>query len=54
MYYDAPLEEGQKMTPKNRINALRRENYAKNKDEINEQKREAYAKRQEVEAEENG
>ena len=31
-----------------KVNALRREEYAKNKDEINEQKREAYAKRQEA------
>ena len=48
MYEDAPVEEGQKMTPKNRINAMRREAYAKNKDEINEQKRSAYAKRVEL------
>lgn len=48
MYDDAPVEEGQKMTPKNRINAMRREAYAKNKEEINAQKRDAYAKRQEL------
>ena len=43
-YYDAPLD-GEAPTPRNRINALRRENYAKNKDMINAQKREAYALR---------
>ena len=40
MYYDA---DGH--TPKQRINALRREFYADNKEIINEQKRSAYAKR---------
>lgn len=40
MYYDA---DGK--TPKERINAMRRELYAENKDEINAQKREAYAER---------
>ena len=40
MYYDA---EGN--TSQERINALRREFYAKNKEDINEQKRSAYAKR---------
>lgn len=42
-------------TPKERINALRREFYAKNKDSINEQKRAAYRKkieRESTEAEE--
>ena len=34
-------------SPKERINALRREFYAKNKETINEQKRSAYAKRKE-------
>lgn len=48
MYYDAPLKEGQKMTAKNRVNALRREFYAENKDKINAQKRAAYAKRMEL------
>lgn len=43
MYYGA---DGN--TPKERINAMRREMYAKNKDEINAQKREAYALREEV------
>lgn len=42
MYYNAPLKEGQKITAKNRVNALRREFYEKNKDEINELKRSAY------------
>ena len=50
MYYDAPLEPGQKVTGKNRINALRRELYDKNKDKINSQKRIAYAERKEREA----
>ena len=40
MYYDA---DGN--TPTERINALRREFYAENKEIINEQKRSAYAKR---------
>lgn len=47
MYYDAPLLEGQKENAKNRINAMRRQAYAKNKDEINAQKRMNYAERQE-------
>lgn len=48
MYYDAPLLEGQKDNAKNRINAMRRQAYARNKDEINAQKRAAYEKRQEL------
>lgn len=43
MYYDA---EGNK--PKDKINAMRREFYAENKEEINEQKRSAYEKRKEL------
>lgn len=39
-------------TPTQRINALRREFYAENKDSINEQKRGAYAKRKERESSE--
>lgn len=39
-------------TPTQRINALRREFYAENKDFINEQKRSAYAKRKERESSE--
>lgn len=46
MYYGADLD-GQKATAKNRINALRREFYAKNKEEINAQKRMNYAERKE-------
>lgn len=49
MYYDAPLD-GQKVTGKNRINAMRREFYAENKEKINAQKRSAYEKRKEREA----
>ena len=48
MYYDAPLLEGQKENAKNRINAMRRQAYARNKHEINAQKRAAYEKRQEL------
>lgn len=46
MYYGADLD-GQKDTSKNRINALRREFYAKNKEEINANKRMNYAERRE-------
>ena len=35
-------------SPKDKINAMRREFYEENKDEINEQKRDAYEKRQEL------
>lgn len=42
LYYGA---DGSK--PQDRINSMRREFYARNKEVINEQKREAYAKRQE-------
>lgn len=45
MYYGA---DGN--TPKQRINAMRREFYQENKDKINEQKRSAYAKRKERES----
>lgn len=44
MYYDTG-----ESTPKARINAMRREFYAENKEAINEQKREAYANRKEME-----
>lgn len=37
-------------TPKQRINAIRREAYAKNKEKINAQKRSAYAKSKELES----
>lgn len=45
-YRDMYYAEGN--TPKERLNAMRREFYAKNKEEINEQKRSAYEKRQEL------
>lgn len=48
IYYGADLQDGEDATPANRINAIRRMNYARNKDIINEQKREAYAMRQEL------
>lgn len=44
MYYDAGGD-----TPKERINALRRQFYAENKELINEQKRNAYAAKKEME-----
>lgn len=50
MYDNAPLEEGQAPTSKNKINAMRRQFYKKNKDEINAQKRDAYEKRKEIES----
>ena len=49
MYYGADLN-GDKPTPKNRIDALRREIYQQNKDEINAQKRSAYEKSKEKES----
>ena len=52
IYDNAPLEEGQRPTSRNKINAMRREAYAKNKEEINEQKRSAYEKRKERESSE--
>lgn len=45
MYYDA---DGS--TPEQRINAMRREAYARNREEINAQKRSAYEKRKERES----
>lgn len=47
MYYGA---EGR--TPEQRINAMRRETYARNREEINAQKRSAYEKRKERESSE--
>lgn len=47
MYYDAPLDD-KAPTSQNRINALRREAYAQNKEKINVQKRAAYQKRKEL------
>lgn len=49
MYYDADLE-GKAATPKNRVNALRREFYKQNSEKINAQKRSAYEKQQERES----
>ena len=62
MYENAPLdkwntpdgkppaghEDAEKKTPKNQINAMRREAYAENRLEINAQKRSAYEKRVEL------
>ena len=45
MYYSA---DGS--TPRERINAMRREFYAENRERINAQKRDAYARRQELES----
>lgn len=60
MYQDAPLDKwntdskgpasAEIPTSKNRINAMRREAYAENRERINEQKRSAYAKRRELES----
>lgn len=50
MYDNAPLEDGEKPTSKNKINAMRRKFYKKNKEEINAQKRSAYEKRKEIES----
>jgi hypothetical protein len=49
MVEDAPLD-GEAPTAQNRINAMRREFYAENRERINAQKRDAYAKRQELDA----
>lgn len=49
MYYGADLD-GERATPKNRINAMRRKFYQENKEEINAQKRDAYEKRKELNA----
>jgi hypothetical protein len=46
--YRAMYEDADGRTPKDKINAMRREFYAENKEEINEQKRSAYEKRQEL------
>ena len=47
IYYGASLD-GQAPTANNRLNAIRREAYAKNKEKINAQKRAAYQKRKEL------
>ena len=46
--YRAMYDNADGSTPKAKINAMRREFYAENKDEINAQKRDAYEKRQEL------
>ena len=43
-------ENAEGSTPKDKINAMRREFYAENSDEINAQKRDAYEKRKERES----
>ena len=47
LYYGADLD-GERPTPKNRINAMRRELYAANREEILAQKADAYEKRKEL------
>ena len=46
--YLAMYEDADGSTPEQRINAMRRDFYNKNKESINEQKRSAYAKRKEL------
>ena len=46
--YREMYDEAEGNTPKAKINAMRREFYAENKEEINEQKRDAYEKREEL------
>ena len=48
--YLAMYENAEGSTPKDKINAMRREFYAENSDEINAQKRDAYEKRKERES----
>lgn len=50
MYNNAPVPEYAAKSAKNKLNAMRREAYAHNKEEINAQKRSAYAKRKERES----
>ena len=50
MYDNAPVPEYAANTRRNKINAMRREQYAQNKDEINAQKRAAYQKRNDDES----
>ena len=50
--YKRIYDDADGITWEQKVNAIRREQYAENKDKINEQKREAYAKRQEREEEE--
>ena len=49
LYYGAPLD-GEAPSAQNRINAMRREFYAENRERINAQKRDAYQKRRELES----
>lgn len=49
MYYGADLD-GEAPSPRNRINAMRREIYAKNREEIRAQQASAYEKRKELES----
>ena len=46
--YEAQYYGADGNTPKQRINAIRREKYAQNKDKINAQKRAAYAMSKEI------
>jgi hypothetical protein len=46
--YREMYDDADGSSPKPKINAMRREFYAENKEEINEQKRSAYEKRQEL------
>ena len=46
--YQEVFETAEGTTEKDKINAIRRANYAEEKDEINEQKRMAYAEREEI------
>ena len=46
--YKAMYDDAEGRTPTQKINAMRREFYAENKEEINAQKRSAYAKREEL------
>lgn len=48
--YQSMYRHADGRTPKQKINAMRREFYAENKEEINEQKRDAYEKRKELES----
>lgn len=49
-YYREQYDSAEGRTAKQKINAMRRQYYAENKEEINEQKRDAYEKRKELES----
>lgn len=49
-YYQELYYGAEGSSPKDRVNAMRREFYAENRERINEQKRDAYSKRQERES----